>query len=437
MSKIKYLDFAKSVDASRENLKDILKNKGADVAENQSLQTYVNDVIQLPDKEPKPDYVPDPYFVAFDKYYETDPLLKKNGGQYAFAAYCVIYCAYDTSYLKFSTDKTNSAKIYTSDGQILSYPTTSSGTTRTVTITWDKTKDGQTTLFDIPDKLQNGSKVRWIRIYHDVAYDTAFPCYPTSSTSNESPLVYCLTYSNSVTTQLPAVSGVSGKDTTTLAYCKNLKYITLAAPDAEIIASEQKSSATLGYIQNCISLECINNLQEMKTLSSSVSATNLYSLKKINKPIYPSSQSIYPAAYFDIKINITDIWTGYYFTVAAMAKCKYLIFKSAITSNGLTIDATTGHLQVVEFQRTFDTYMDVKGTSLTNVTVPENFSPTSITLYDMPNLTKASVLQLMTNLKDLSSETARTLTLPMQIFTSLSDEEKAIAIDKNWTLSFK
>lgn len=429
MSKIKYLDFAKSVDLSRESLKDILKNKGVNVAENQSLQTYVNNVIELPDKADKPDYIPDPYFAAFDKYYETDPLLKKNGGIYTDARYAVLYCTYDTTYIRVSISSSVTTKIYTSDGQEIT-PTTSN-----VNITWDKTKDGQTTLFDIPDQLQNGAKVRWIRIY-STARLYEYPCYPTNSTSNSSALVYYLAYSNNA---YATFCSSSGKDAMALNNCYNLKYLTLSAPNANINKTNMTSTAILYYIYNCYSLECINNLQELQIAASSGAADSLYALKKINKTIYPSTESIKPMSYLAEIVTIKSQWNNYSLNMN-MDKVKHLIFAESVDYDRCQIYPNS-NLEILEFQKSLGrTTLSVTGggcSNLHSIIIPEDFLAGSIDISGAGNLTKASVLQMMNNLKDLSAETARTLTLSIPTFASLSNEEKAIAINKNWTLSFK
>ena len=50
-------------------------------------------------------------------------------------------------------------------------------------------------------------------------------------------------------------------------------------------------------------------------------------------------------------------------------------------------------------------------------------------------LTVDSMVGIFNNLKDLTGETAKTLTLGSTNLAKLTDEQKAIAINKNWTLA--
>lgn len=413
MSKIKALDFAKSVDSSRESLKDILKNKGVNVAENQSLQNYVNSVAELPNAEQEVEYVPDPYFVAFDKYFETDPLLKKNGGEYESAVYAAILCLYDTSYVNFYLYSSNKAMIYTSDGQTIEI-TGKSGTQK-ITITWDKTKDGQTTLFDIPDKIKTGQNVRWVRLY-STYYDTvSLPCYPTDKTTEQAPIVYQLSYSK-IASKLPK-SASTGKATDSLNSCKYLQYITTFGDNV----------AYFGSVTDCPSLECINNFQPSNSDSY---VDHLVSLKKVrNKIDYWTSYST-PSMFLskpfisdNTNISIRDLGRITSLTCTKNIDEIYVNGNNYLIKSVNIQNIVTGRFYLWAFE-------------LLTLTTAENFSPTSIELL-APKLSKASIVQLFNNLKDLTNATARTITISANFFVQLTDEEKEIPINKNWTLSFK
>ena len=51
------------------------------------------------------------------------------------------------------------------------------------------------------------------------------------------------------------------------------------------------------------------------------------------------------------------------------------------------------------------------------------------------NITVDSMVAMFNSLKDLTSETAKTLTLGSTNLAKLTDEQKAIATNKNWTLA--
>ena len=413
MSKIKYLDFAKSVDSSRENLKDILKSKGVDVAENQSLQTYVNNVTDLPDKEQEQEYIPDPYFVAFDKYFETDPLIKKNGGEYENATYAAILCLYDTSYISFYVDSSNKAIIYTSDGQTIEI-TGKSGTQK-ITITWDKTKDGQTTLFDIPDKIKTGQNVRWVRLYSTyVSISYSLPCYPTNKTTEESPIVYQLSYSRLCST-LPN-SASTGKQDDGLNSCKYLQYITTFGDNANYF----------GSIDYCTSLECINNFQPSNSYNSS---RDLNLLKKVRNKIDYFIGYMTPLVFLSkpLIVDNADVTITYLLKITSLTCTKNIKYINNTNDNYF--------IKSINIQNITSGAFRLYAYELLTLTTAEDFSPTYIKL-DTPKLSKASIVQLFNNLKDLSNEQARTITISANFFVQLTDEEKEIPINKNWTLSF-
>lgn len=73
-------------------------------------------------------------------------------------------------------------------------------------------------------------------------------------------------------------------------------------------------------------------------------------------------------------------------------------------------------------------------TALEDVQVGEDWNM-SLRLTCSNNITVESMVALFENLKDLTGETAKTITLGAANLAKLSDEQKAIATNKNWTLS--
>jgi hypothetical protein len=72
--------------------------------------------------------------------------------------------------------------------------------------------------------------------------------------------------------------------------------------------------------------------------------------------------------------------------------------------------------------------------ALTFLSVPSNWKY-SLTLTNSVLLQKEAILGILYNLKDLTSSSAKTLTLGATNLAKLTDEEKAIATNKNWTLA--
>lgn len=105
-------------------------------------------------------------------------------------------------------------------------------------------------------------------------------------------------------------------------------------------------------------------------------------------------------------------------------KLKKVYLPSSITS------APTDSLST-----TSSSYYIFQGcTSLEDVQVGENWNM-SLRLNVSSKLTADSMIAMFNNLKDLTGEAAKTLTLGATNLAKLTDEQKAIATNKNWTLA--
>lgn len=106
------------------------------------------------------------------------------------------------------------------------------------------------------------------------------------------------------------------------------------------------------------------------------------------------------------------------------SKLKKVYLPSSITSAPTDCLSTTS-----------SSYYIFQGcTSLEDVQVGENWNM-SLRLSVSSKLTTDSMIAMFNNLKDLTGETAKTLTLGSTNLAKLTDEQKAIAINKNWTLA--
>lgn len=417
MSKINYLDFTEYVENNRQNLEQHLSDKGLDILPNKDLSYYVSNIVNLPDASDEQKYIPDPYFVAFDEYYKTDPELKINGGEYDFCAYAAILCLYDTTYLN-TPSIYGAYKIVTSDGQEF-LRTKSDNSDTSLTITWDKTKDGLTTLFNIPDKLESGQKLRWIRVYWTfVTVDKCYPCYPSDSTNEPSPLVYYLVRKDS---KVIPEGNSTGKTTSSINQCKYLKYVTLI-PTADYV--------TLQYLNELPSLEYINNSRE---LNVTYSYGYFSSLKGSTYPLIMQTSSAESVQYLKKYLVIDDNFKDTALTLYA-PELKTVDIKVSLST--LQISHTySSTIEVLNVSYILNNLDCSYATHLKYLTVPIDFAPKYISL-TYTSINKLSVLNLFNNLKDNTDGDVKRISLPSYYFTVLSDEEKLIAINKNWTLSF-
>ena len=79
-------------------------------------------------------------------------------------------------------------------------------------------------------------------------------------------------------------------------------------------------------------------------------------------------------------------------------------------------------------------YIFYNCTALEDVQLGQDWNM-SLRLNVSNNLTVDSMVAIFNSLKDLTGETAKTLTLGSTNLAKLTDEQKAIAINKNWTLA--
>ena len=61
---------------------------------------------------------------------------------------------------------------------------------------------------------------------------------------------------------------------------------------------------------------------------------------------------------------------------------------------------------------------------------------TNINIKHFINLSIDNIIENFNNLKDLTGENTKTITIPQIIYNALTDEQKAIATNKNWTLGY-
>lgn len=73
--------------------------------------------------------------------------------------------------------------------------------------------------------------------------------------------------------------------------------------------------------------------------------------------------------------------------------------------------------------------------SLLNVTLGDNFNCNNLDLSASTKYSVSTIVAMLTALADRTGQTAYTLTLGTTNLAKLSNEQKAIATDKNWTLA--
>lgn len=112
-----------------------------------------------------------------------------------------------------------------------------------------------------------------------------------------------------------------------------------------------------------------------------------------------------------------------------------LIFYNCTSLKKITLPSSITTATNSSLTATSNSYYFLRNcTALEECVVGEDWNM-SLRLNVSSNLTVDGMVNLMNNLKDLTGETAKTLTLGETNLTKLTDEQKAIAINKNWTLA--
>lgn len=198
--------------------------------------------------------------------------------------------------------------------------------------------------------------------------------------------------------------------------CSNLQ-------KTEIHKVDTKSNVGSVY-SNCISLKKVSNLNLTNNLEIAAFFQGCNSLKYIENITFSTKliniTSLFMNCY-QLKEIMCDFSDG---TINSFSQCFYgcytlekigkLNFKNAtVQTNNNNIFWGCNSLIDIE--------------EITNISVSLNFSACNL-------LNHSTLLKILNGLVDLTGEEAKTLTLGATNLAKLTDEEKAIATDKNWIL---
>lgn len=434
MSKIKAVDFAKYVEDNRKLGIDILSSKNVNVKRTDSLSKTISKIAELPSKtngsiSPDTDkYIPDPYFVKMEQDYLNDILRIENGGNYVGCNYIVLKAYYDTTFIsgQYGLKGASSTKpiyIITSDNQ--EFTITSAND---LTITWDKTKD--------IDTLEDGTIVRWIKIYKSVKQPSAYPCYDTNKALDYRGMV--LMVIDDYREGLDGGVSSSGAHLGTYGFT-HIKYAVLTESVTRLNAC----------LIGCYRLECIKHLGNELTLSSIGNINNGNPTNyKIEANIIGVSDSALTFGSGDLVflehilpnldlLNISINHSGGYPMFRGIYSSKDIVFPETVErlNGGVSIVNPNQTTLVMPNENSPTTgRWDIYGRSLQIISIPQSISR-SIYLRT-PRLFKNSLINIFYNLKDLTGEKSSTITCPKMLESSFTLEELAIATNKNWTVTF-
>lgn len=402
----KILEYAKYVDNDNINRYNILKEKGVDVLPNQSLDYYTEKMDELLPPEENYVYI-NPLFLQLEKDWENDPLRTVNGGEYKYSMVFALNNKYNQTYININVSLSQFI-IFTSDGQEIT--TSGSGD---VTITWDTTKDIES----------DGKYYRWIKVYTNSTGGFGLKCpgyrektmmdgnYPTTEfalfdTGGTIISQTQLNYSEYVGCHFNYV--VFGESITENAGF--MLHTSKGSLDVLKIRGDTSLWTNQAFSSGCFINKIIGSFSELK-LNSDMILNVGHKLDLTNISIYSASSSTreFSCNLKEINLrgtNITNI------SGLSITQCLKLYLP--------TIN-TTARFDIIAYL-------------LKDLTVEEDFD-TSIRLY-CPRLSPESFINLVNNLKDLTGEVAKTITIYKDLLGYVPDEVVETLINKNWTLSF-
>lgn len=425
MAKSYVTKFVEYVDICKQNLKSNLAEKDCYVDDNDTLDTLVNKVGSM-QPPPAPDAIPSTYvrdsnLPDLDAMFDADPLRYANGGQYYSCAYAVgLYANYSTSYdvslsLNYTSGKTTKI-VFEKSGREIDATTT--------TVTFKLNEDDLYTLTD-------GTKVFVIKIYSDIGENSSIfysggSWFPIEVIEDNSIAIYG--YNTKYLRYYKAFARASANGFNNFGY---------AYPNATVIINGNILLTSTTYI----SKEFIINGDYTGT-SSSITFTGSQNtpVKRFIVPAVSQNAQYYGS--IELVLSVTYYSQG---SEIYIPNSYSSIITNTTTSN-VPLPIETLHIpnSISVVNANYGWFVGKNSPvfdCLFNVTMSDNaFAlPTStFALYfdKMPNLTIASLTNIVNALADRTGKTAGTVRFTKVHQKKLTEEQIASLQSRNWTVSF-
>ena len=203
--------------------------------------------------------------------------------------------------------------------------------------------------------------------------------------------------------------------------CTGLKTVKI-----EDCLSSLRSGSSVFY--NCTNLETINYGETCKTRMTRIESNYCYNCSSLKSIELPTSLTTIDTYAFKNCSSLTSIVIP-----DGVITIGYEIFSGCTALKDVYLPSTITKDSYDTFTSS-NNYMFKNCTSLENVRLGQDWN-LNLRLDVSENLTVDSIVAMFNSLKDLTGDTAKTLTLGSTNLAKLTDEQKAIAINKNWTLA--
>lgn len=469
MASNKWLNDLKTLKITTNTLRETLRNKNVTAYATDTLPTLVSKVPDLAPIEISEEdkWQPDPLWLFPDpngtgerktirQIYDEDTM----ASSYTYRAVYQITDEFDTIDLKKAFESTNTSQTFVlSDGAVYENVTAT-----TLEHTWNKD-------FDIEDS--KGRKMRYIRYYCNSSKTNMSGIYGCvvwvifNAGASLSAASYGSTAFYHSADRLPYLECVETGDKVTNISSPpgGIKFVKLKA-DREVT-----SFGCTSTIQNYIrELDFYFTNASMSGPPNNTTTRNFLqwnSLKVLDFSKYTgtgtllqitgsSSSTSYNYSICELRnLSSTAFTTAYighlglleHIELPTSLTALYMYYmpslREIIVPNNVTSFTMSGHFynlrRLVLPSSLSQLSLTMTGTSnyvarLMDFVVPADFN-FAVNLTDCPLLTHDSIINLLTNLKDLTGESAKTLTLGTTNLAKLTDEEKAVATNKNWKLA--
>ena len=424
--------FTKYVKDCNDNLYNILKNKKVQVVPNDTLSVLVNKVNNIDTVYPTyPQYYErDPGLPNIDELFDNDPLRKVNGGEYPYCAYYIVLLDANNKvgiYDQYMSNQTYSAdKIVVSDGK------TYENITATIKEAYEVQSNGIYT-------DSEGLKYCLVKFYKNTVVPSASSGYlgiintveliedrtHTLYSTNDS-----VTYVTGVTNRTPHVNYIRfelsnvSKGTNTGTASSVYLYPSVLVVNGMCNNTYIQTSGTDKIIMNC-------NItySSATSISFSLYGSRCGSYIKLPTSDVPLTVSINNIIADTLICNnsITSIkFSGYAGTASDSItnSIKTLSVGNGMTSWFTSSAGSNGHSSL---------FLSVKNLSIAQDAFSQNTSAVTVD-FGYTYLNKECVLELFNKLADRTGKTANKLKLHNYSKSLVTDEEKAILTNKNWTI---
>ena len=414
MSQIDSLDFGRFIKQQNTILTNTLKEKGINAFDGQSLARGIGLVNSLSASNNV--YAEEPIFKSLREYYEIDPLLTRNGGTYENCYYVVVTDKYDT-FRYYNTS--NDMLLITSGGHEIS-------ATGSVSASYTWQNDDMKT-------LSTGENVRWARMYKKYAESYVPITCPSGQEADEDCLFIL---GDSHTFGLNYVGGISCADIRT-----NIR---------EYVLGYNVQSASVLTFRKLQFLYCYTNtiivgqgaIRGIDERLNYRLPNNIY-VNLEGNGLFSTENTILSQGFmsdFISRIKTTNfsnrylIWCSYIgsFNTLDFSTSEIKTFSNVIIpGNSYVVPLRKINISTLtSIPASFFRYLSY----LETVYFYQNFNVSGLYLNSSNKISIETMLNLFNNLADRTGTTTGLIYLGTTNLNKLTDAEKLIATNKNWTL---